>query len=1038
MQKLPLHVAALALLLAGPAVAQTTGTITGIVTDGSTQRPVVGALVVATSPALPAGQSAVSDAQGGFTLGNLPPGSYRLAVSAERYKPTERAELTLGENVTLRANLAVVPEAVVLEEVVVTGSRIRRKDLTTPAPVTMVSRDQIQSSGKLTIGELLQSLPEQGNAANIQVNNGGATVNTDGATRINLRNLGVARTLVLVNGRRFVAGGLGADASVDLNSIPTSAVQGVEVLKDGASAVYGSDAIGGVVNVLTRKAFNGTEATLLGGTSGHGDAQTTGVDVTTGRSSAEGNLLFAVGYSQQWSSWLRNRSWSKNALTWDYPSGKATAGGSYAVPQGDVGLPANAASDPNCIANPLCNALANSGADLANDVFIRDPSTALGWRIMTGADTYNFAGQNYLTTPSTRVQAYSSGDTRLGTAARGFYEMSYVQRSSRQNAAPMPLYPSDYGISVSKDSVYNPFGVDLPFVGRRLVEFGRRDYSQDLTTFRVVTGLDGTLPDSFGPLHAWSWDVNLNYGRTAGSYTTANALRNSRVADAVGPSFWNDPADHGKGASCGTVSAPIAQCVPINLFGGVGSIQPQQIDNLGYTGTTRALDSMVAAQVNTSGELGRLFSDRAVALAAGYEFRREIGAQIADPIAASGDSADANFKSTQGSVQTNEAYAELSIPLVAGLPGLKDLEVGLAARFVDYSTFGTHLSYKAGLRYTPVEDVTLRGTASTAFRAPSINELFLGNTDQFPIVSDPCNDLSGASADLKAQCLAHGVPNASGSGDPRNQVRAITGGNDKLRPETAQIFTMGLVLQPRVAPALSVTVDYYDVYVNHAIASTGAATILGRCYPGTGGTSDQGACDLISRDGNGRILFLTDKNLNLGWDKTAGLDLAIRYGFPAGAGRVGLLFDGTYLIRYDRKLADGTVVKGAGTFDLGSLPRVKANLSANWAQDAWGAGAALRYVGTFKECAGPDGTSDGGLCYQNNPGSRQAGVNVTADVHGSYALKSGAGQSTVMVGVNNVLDQKPQYVYSALLANSDPKIYDFVGRYYYARVQHSF
>src|SRR6266566_5478407 len=198
------------------------------------------------------------------------------------------------------------------EEIVVTGSRIRRKDLTTPAPVTVISREQVTASGKVSIGDFLQSLPEQGNAINTQVNNGG-----DGATRISLRGLGSARTLVLMNGRRFVPGGTGADSSVDLNSIPTAAIERVEVLKDGASAVYGSDAIAGVVNIITRKGFKGTELSGYGGVSQHGDGTTYDFNVTTGQSGDRGNVVFSAGYYNQHTVWAGARDFSKFQLYYD-------------------------------------------------------------------------------------------------------------------------------------------------------------------------------------------------------------------------------------------------------------------------------------------------------------------------------------------------------------------------------------------------------------------------------------------------------------------------------------------------------------------------------------------------------------------------------------------------------------------------------------------------------------------------------------------------------------------------------------------------
>src|ERR1700716_986805 len=209
----------------------------------------------------------------------------------------------------------------VTEEVVVTGSRLRRKDLTTPAPVTVVTREQFESSGRMTIGDFLQTMPEQGNAPNFQLNTGGINYDADGATRINLRSLGVKRTLVLINGRRVVPGGLGASAGVDLNTIPTEAIDRVEVLKDGASAVYGSDAIAGVVNIIPRRSYNGTDLGAQYGVSGRGDAQTIDAHIPTGTTGDTAGALFSVRYFNQKDSWLRDRTWSRQALDYDYTPG---------------------------------------------------------------------------------------------------------------------------------------------------------------------------------------------------------------------------------------------------------------------------------------------------------------------------------------------------------------------------------------------------------------------------------------------------------------------------------------------------------------------------------------------------------------------------------------------------------------------------------------------------------------------------------------------------------------------------------------------
>jgi outer membrane receptor protein involved in Fe transport len=940
------------------------------------------------------------------------------------------------------------------EQIIVTGSRVRRKDLTTPAPVTVLTREQWQESGKLTIGDFLQSMPEQGNAPNFQLNNGGATYGADGSTRINLRSLGVTRTLVLVNGRRVVPAGLGASSAVDVNSIPTSAVERIEVLKDGASAIYGSDAIAGVVNIITRKTLNGTELAAQYGLTDKGDAQTFDAAVTTGRSGDFGNFIFTAGYFNQRESWLRDRDFSKFALTYDYTLQEAQPGGSSRTPAGVVGIPQmpDGSPVPECTtAATLCGriVLANPNGDWRKR-FVRDPTVPLGWRLFTGNDTYNFAAENYLSIPSERVQMFAGGDTRFGPA-RGYFEASYVQRHSQQNAAPMPLNPGDYSVSMSKDSIYNPFGVVPTFAGRRLVEFGRRTYTQDLDTFRIVTGVDGTLPDQFGPVSGWYWDGSINYGRTSGTFTTGGAIRNSKIADAVGPSMLRTPGDPAS-AVCvrtpGDLSTIIPGCVPLNLFGGPnnGSISPSQIAGLGFTGTSRAYDTMFTADANVTGELFSIASDRPVSLALGYEFRRQAGAQIADPIVASGDSADFNFTSTSGYFTANEAYAELSLPLLANAPFVKDLEASVAGRYVNYSTFGGKFTYKFGARYTPIPDLTVRGTYSTAFRAPSISELYLGQAETAPTVRDPCNfDPATVDPVLRAQCVAKGVP-AGGSGDVGNQELAHVGGTSNLKAETARIFTAGLVFQPQAVRNLSVTLDYYHTNVDDPVGTIGLAAILNGCFPGAGGTSYQPFCDLITRNSSGGILFVNDFNTNLRQIRTAGVDLAARYVLPTPAGRFLFAFDGTWLAYYDRDQDHAPTIHAKGAYDptVGALPAIRFNTGVNWSFAGLAAGVLGRYVGTFKECSAFDWDaldylSVGGLCWLNpNAPSRQVGHNWVVNMNVGYTLSSPAGKTSIGIGVNNVLDQAPQFVYAAPLANSDPNTYDFVGRFVYGRVQHTF
>jgi len=963
------------------------------------------------------------------------------------------------------------------EEVTVTGSRIRRKDLTTPAPVTVVTREQLEASGRVTIGDFLQTMPEQGNAPNFQLNTGGINYGADGTTRINLRSLGIQRTLVLINGRRAVPGGLGASAAVDLNTIPTAAIERVEVLKDGASAVYGSDAIAGVVNVITRKRYSGTEVGAQYGSSGRADAQTFDAHVTTGTSTDTAGALFSVRYFNQQDSWLRDRSWSQQALDYDYTGGGAAFSGSSRTPQGTLRIPKAPNSDPNapdtplCNGNPLCLAMVADGWSPSKR-WIRDPNgkycgkNGLGetecFRVFntraaangnTGVDFYNFAAENYLTIPSTTIQGYSSGDVRL-PFARGYYELSYTQRTSTQNAAPMPLNPGDYNnIVYSKDSLYNPLGTDLNFLGRRLVEFGNRTYSEDLATYRVVTGVDGTLSDDFGPLRGWFWNAAFNYGRTSGTFTTGGSFRNSRVQSATGPSMMVD----GQPVCVSTPGDPktiIPGCTPLNLLGGPGSIGVTQQDYLAFSGTSRAYDQLVTLGADVNGELFRIAAERPLSLALGYEYRHQLGSQIADPIVAAGDSADFNFKSTSGGFYSNEGYAELSVPILGNMRGVESLELNAAGRYVNYNTFGGKFTYKLGGRYTPVRDLTVRGTYSTAFRAPSIAELYLGNKETDPAATDPCADLKTATAGVKARCAQAGVT-GGGSGDTGLQELTRTGGNPNLKPETAKAYTAGLVFQPQAVRNMSVTLDYFHITIDDAIGVTGTANILNGCY--NGGVSDY--CSLIVRNNDSTIAFVNDFYANVGRITTSGLDFAVRYALPTDYGRFALGFDGSYLATYDITLKLGSgdaTISGKDKYDAGSfgaLPKFKATAGIDWSLGGFIAGLTGRYVSSFDECSNPfdPTTAQGGICdvinvdpatgkssVSANPLRRRVESFYQLDLHAGYTLRSTFGLTSFFAGVLNLTDKAPPYIYSAALANSDPSTYDYIGRYVYGRVQHRF
>jgi outer membrane receptor protein involved in Fe transport len=940
------------------------------------------------------------------------------------------------------------------EEILVTGSRVRRKDLTTPAPVTVISREQIQASSATNIGDFLQLIPEQGGGTNTQVNNGG-----DGETQISLRNLGVNRTLVLVDGKRFVIGGSGAGLGVDLNSIPTAAVERVEILKDGASAVYGSDAIGGVVNIITRKRVDGVQLNGYGGTSQKGDATVYSIDILSGARSDRGGFMLGAGYFTQSSMFASSRDWANVALKYDFVNRLEGTSGSPTTPKTRV----NALDPTTCAGvSPLCAKMVSVfGAGKKN--YIYDPGTTLtnadGWRPRdANIDFFNYQAVNYLITPSNRIQLFGNGELRLSDWARAYTQASYVNRQSRIQIAPEPFVTTgNPALAVDPANPYNPFGVRISSINRRLLELSGRAQSFDLDTFRVVSGIDGTLPAETGPLAGWFWDASFNYGRTAGLNTVTGFLNTQYVGAGLGPGY----IDATGVAHCGTVAKTIANCTPINLFGPAGSLTPDMVTQLGaYTGPSNGWNQLASTQLNLSGELFAIAADRPVALALGYEHRNEYGGAVPNPILSAGWDSDTGAPGpgvTTGSFYTNEGYGELLVPVLSHVPGVEDLEAQFAARVSNYNTFGTNTTYKMGARWAPIRDVTFRGTYSTGFRAPFIGELYASaGAGNYESATDPC------AATIDPAIIAACGP-AANNGITIAQVNSVTGGNPKLQPETAKIGTLGAVFQPSIIKNFSVTVDYYTISLDQTIGTWGSQLIMNKCY-GAGVTRDTTFCNLIERDPvTNSVFHVTDINANVGKSSTSGIDLALQYALPTEVGRFLFQFNGNYLLKYDTTLPDGTLIKGAGNYDgsgggqaIGATlnPRVKFNVGLSYSIGGLTAFGFGRYIGPFTECA-PDGgvvagaSTGPGYCYQHSGDppppdgtglvypTHRVSPYVTFDLMLGYRLNTTAGTSKLTLGMRNVGNTRPPRVYDSFLTYADPS-YDFAGRYLYGRIEHAF
>lgn len=952
------------------------------------------------------------------------------------------------------------------EVIEVTGTLIRREELTTAAPLTVMDRSDIDSTGEQSIGDVLQQLPSQAEGTNTQVNNGGT-----GATRVNMRGLGTQRTLVLVNGRRHVPSGTGADSSVDLNSIPMAVIERVEVLKDGASAIYGTDAIGGVVNIITRDDFDGTEINLFTGTSQGGGGTTYDASVLTGADTDRGNVVFSAGFSRQQDMWTYDRDWAEVDWSLDWGScelsddGRCLNVNDVIVPQGSPGTPegqigaAEAGIDRG--GNPYWQQLLEATGGEA-DLHL-DPDE--GWRAFSGpnainypgftGDAYNYQPYNYLVTPQNRYNLYSQGNYDLHDRVSAFFEGSFVSRRSEQLIAPEPLTIGGEGLTVSPDNIYNPFGRGISSLLRRVQETGGRVSEQDVNTSRLVFGLEGQLPEA-GTLENWYWNASFNFGRTSATQMNHGNFDVSRIQNAIGPSYIDDAGE----ARCGTPDNPGDEaCVPLDLFGGYGTITDDMLDYISFSGVDRGYNRQTGVQGNITGQLMETPWGGDVSLALGTEFRDLAGGFQPDPNTASGDVTGPATDPTEGTFNVTEGYAEISALPVVGKTAAEWLELSAAARVFNYSTFGTDWTWETGGLWTIDQGFSLRSTFSTAFRAPGVSALFGGSTEGFPVVPDPCSQVVGQLDDdiVNANCSADDVINSSNA----IQERSTGGGNPDLEPETANIFTVGTVYEPTFVDNLAFTADYYNISIRNQIGGIGAGLLVDLCYGeehrGAGLVPGVDACDRIHRvPETNEIDFIENPLSNLGPDSgidTQGIDVGARYTYQTPVGAFSHNLDANYLLQFDTQQVfepeGGEPIEQAtqsvGVFEQfgggaqGMRPRYRFNLNTMWGHEEFGAGTNIRYTHSVNECAGDncqalfDDDAD-------NPPHRRVSPNVTADLFGSYRFDGqdlGVGQSEFTVGVNNVLNRPPEVVYNGFTSNSHPAAYDFMGRYFYVRFTQS-
>lgn len=873
-----------------------------------------------------------------------------------------------------------------LDEIVVTGSRIVRRDALSVGPLTTITSEDILNAAPVSVGQLLQDLP----GAGVSLNSNGTQGTSFGVSSINLRNLGSVegsgnRVLVLVDGHRWVnaAGGRGFRDFVDLNTIPMGIVETIEVLKDGASAIYGADAIAGVVNVITRKKLDGVEAKLQSGITSRGDGRSISGEVNYGRSFENGSFLLSGSYVDTTKILTSDRALTRRALT-PVTSPPTSPRGLYQL------------NGISTAASPLTRVPGASGTSPADFRTARLPD-----------DDFNTMVQgNYAGGPSERAGLFGRVTTNVTDDVEFKAELLYNRRESAQLFSPFLLdVRGSNGFSIGADHPFNPY--DRAFSGSAFriqivpETVGERNNIQTVDTFRTTMGLEGKTQ----LLGNWRWDAFFSYSKNDATFKQYNQIDYDKLALGLGP---NDRC--------------VANgCVPVDLF---GVMTPAMADYIRYNSRDENGTGQYDAAFNISGALFDLPAGE-VGVAAGVEYRRETAYDRPDrgvnatPKYVTGLAATSapTREPTNGNYDLGEGYLELNLPLLADLPAVQSLDLSAAVRYSDYSTFGGATTTKFGLSYRPYDDLLLRGTFSEGFRAPSILEYYQGTRETLFQGTDPCNG-GGAG---KAGCA--GVPTAYNQTRYGNGLlKGTIGGNTDLDPETANTWSAGFSYTPTWVDGLSLTSDWYSITVDDAIASQTPQQILNNCAS-LGGTY----CDLVRRDAaTGEILNLRQVVQNFSRIKVEGVDATLRYSFDTDIGRFTTVLDAARLIHFVNYIpqADGSVRRdertGKSDTPRSSYPRWKGQASLRWSNGAWDAGWKTRYTGDMLDI--PNNAVNGGRVKEVFMHDLQLG----------YTLEDSGTSFTL--GVDNVFDRMPPASAANNPINFDIYSYDVRGTYAYARI----
>lgn len=932
-----------------------------------------------------------------------------------------------------------------LSEVVVTGSRIAQSEAQREQPLSVISSEAIEQSGLADIGSLLQRLTTGGQALNTKFNSSGNFGYPPdgggigaGSAQVSLRNLDSKRVLVLVDGIRWVneSSASGVSGSADLNTIPVSIIDHIEVLEDGASSIYGSDAIAGVVNIITKKKANGVALEGYVGDYSKGGLTKQG-SVTAGGSGEKFSAMFVASYFNQAA--ISSSKWWQS----DTPEPLAgIAAGSSATPQGRYTF-----CDPR-VAPP---AYGSCTPDQANfyDITLNNGTTTPSWNPAdptggtyhnwSSADRFNYAPYNLLLTPSERKSIFTNLAYEASDNVEVYFKGLYNNRKSANQAAPEPIFVGPYAgtggladhISISALNPYNPFGIDLNaasnlgWVTRRPLEAGPRIFDQNVDTYYLGTGLRG----SFSLLGSeYRWDVNYVNSANKANQTFTGGYNIGNIGVALG-----DPA----------VCAQVPNCVPLDLFGGQGrQITPTMLKFIEATQIDRSEEDLKVYSANITGHPFSI-QGRPVGIAIGAEHRLYKGDFTPDPLRQEGLSQDSLAFPVDASYRVNELYAEASAPV------LDTLGASAAVRYSDYSNFGSTTTYKLGLRWQPTEDFGLRGTYSTGFRAPNLGELF-GLTQFGATLVDPCGPTGtvvvtpGNTSALANACRAQGVPN--GFQQANTQITTFTGGNAHLAPEKSDSYTVGFVYNMGWANGLARTnrltleATYYNDKIKGAIGAEDIQQLLNSCLA-AGGT-DPALCKPFSRGAGGQLNPPQNFLANLGHITTDGEDVKLNWDSePSAIGRFSINSQVTRVNSFKSVDVLGIVAQRQVGVEVANsaIPRYRLNAALGWGisdvQVTW----TVRYLSAVTEaCSNAITTGPAVTGCETSKSFHTLAATTYNDALVSWTDALKLKGFTAEAGVNNLFGVNPPVCFTCTLNGYDAGTYDLPGAFWNVRLKYQF